>query len=371
MSLIIISLLIYFVIIIWFILGIRKNSAVLNNKIRSLSVIVSVHNEENNIESCLQSLVNQDFPAENFEIIVINDRSTDRTEEIIVKWAKKYKNIKSLNIKFTPPGIFSKKHALNEGIKLSSSDILCFTDADCLPGPNWLQGIVSVFHSDSSMVVGLAPLFPCNSSKPPFWQRFLAYESWINGFSIIASVQNNFPLTCAGRNLAYSKSEFNKIGGFSRINHSLSGDDDLLMFQFEQKSTKRIKALTDPDSLVISGTVKNLRQLWFQKTRHFSAGRYYPIDKKLFYTVWQSCSLLLIVAPILAIFVQWLSIWFSLVLLLVKFSVDFIYHFIGFKKYKILSQLRYFILFEFVYNFYILFFGFAGLIKKPVWSSDK
>jgi cellulose synthase/poly-beta-1,6-N-acetylglucosamine synthase-like glycosyltransferase len=93
-----------------------------------ISIIIPACNEERNIEEALQSVLNQDY--ENLEFIVINDRSTDRTGEILRRLAKGDSRIQVADIKALPKGWLGKNHALHSGAQQAAGDILLFTDAD-------------------------------------------------------------------------------------------------------------------------------------------------------------------------------------------------------------------------------------------------
>ncbi len=97
-----------------------------------ISIIVAARNEEANIGRCLQSLVQQNYPAGLFEIIITDDRSTDGTAAIVKNYQLRYPFIKLVTVNQISTGLPPKKNALNEAIKKSRFDILAFTDADCI-----------------------------------------------------------------------------------------------------------------------------------------------------------------------------------------------------------------------------------------------
>ena len=354
--------------VIWFFIGFNRKQAHTNTKTNFVSIIVAAHNEEKNIGRCLRALTRQTYPANLFEIIVVDDRSTDGTADVAASFAETHPQVKLHYIDETPPGMPPKKHALNTGIQQAKGEILCFTDADCRPGKSWLENILQAFAEDVGMAIGFTHLIPAQGEKPPLWQRFVAYDSWITGFVSISSISNHFPLTCGGGNLAYRKKTFLTVSGFSTIAQSLSGDDDLLMHIFAKNAGQKIIALKDPGAVVVSETVASLDQLRRQKTRHFSAGKYYPFSKKLFYFFWQGSSVVLTVFPIVALCSKSIAFQSAIFALFVKWSVDFLFHFSGFRKYKMATLLKYFLLYQIVYPFYYLLLGLAGRIKKPVWQ---
>ena len=94
-----------------------------------VSVIIPAYNEENTIESCLNSLLNQTIGKESYEVIVVDDGSTDSTSEIIKRYP----------VKLFRQGNSGPATARNLGAKNSSGEIILFTDADCVAEPNWIE----------------------------------------------------------------------------------------------------------------------------------------------------------------------------------------------------------------------------------------
>ena len=95
-----------------------------------LSVLVAAKDEEKNIETCVRTLLQQDYP--NFELIVINDRSTDRTQEILESIAAgDQARLKIVQIEELREGWFGKNNAMREGVERAGGEWLCFSDADC------------------------------------------------------------------------------------------------------------------------------------------------------------------------------------------------------------------------------------------------
>ncbi|MCK5557685.1 MAG: glycosyltransferase, partial [Candidatus Hydrogenedentes bacterium] len=99
------------------------------NPAPKVSVIVAGKDEEDNIEACLRSLAEQDYP--NFEIIVCDDRSADGTGAIIDRLAEGDKRIRAVHIDHLPDGWKGKNHALQQGSDLATGEYFFFTDADC------------------------------------------------------------------------------------------------------------------------------------------------------------------------------------------------------------------------------------------------
>ena len=119
-----------------------------------VSVIIAARNEEENISRCLISVLNQSYPASLYEIIVVNDRSTDRTRAILEGFAAEYDRVVEVHVSNTPTGWAPKKHAIQTGIEKARGELLLFTDADCEVGPEWIDALVSLFEPDTGVVIG-------------------------------------------------------------------------------------------------------------------------------------------------------------------------------------------------------------------------
>ncbi|HIN66822.1 MAG TPA: glycosyltransferase [Candidatus Obscuribacterales bacterium] len=111
-----------------------------SEELPSISVVVPVRNEEGKVARCLESLALQDYP--NFDIVVVNDKSTDASGQIISELAKKYSNIEVIQGRDSRTGWLGKCNALNHGSPHAKGDWLVFSDADTYHHPNSLRDAV-------------------------------------------------------------------------------------------------------------------------------------------------------------------------------------------------------------------------------------
>lgn len=95
----------------------------------AVTVLVAAKDEQDNIERCVRSLLSQDYPE--YEVIALNDRSTDRTPEILDKLAEEYDRLRVIHITELRDGWFGKNNAMRTGVDNARGQLLCFTDADC------------------------------------------------------------------------------------------------------------------------------------------------------------------------------------------------------------------------------------------------
>ncbi len=248
-----------------------------------ISVIVAARNEELNIGRCLRSLVEQNYPLGLFEVIIVDDRSTDETAAIVRNYQLKYPFISLVSINKIASDLPPKKNALNEAIKRSRFDILAFTDADCVPPPIWLSSIAREFLPDVGVVAGYCPMaqrFPRTLFEGWFdsFLRYIEVKKWVGA---AAGVGLGNAYLSSGGNLAYRKRVFHEVGGYESIKHSVSGDDDLFIQLIQRETRWRIRYMISRESSVETAPPPSLAFFISQQRRHFSAAAYYPLRMKI------------------------------------------------------------------------------------------
>lgn len=144
-----------FTILFGFIRVRRWNKIERNETTPFVSVIVVARNEETNLKRLLPQLLTQNYSS--YEVIVVNDRSDDRTREVIEEHQLKFSHLRTVNILNLSNDLPAKKNALQTGIQISKGEILFFTDADCVLGKNWLQTMSRAFVADVGLVAGYSP----------------------------------------------------------------------------------------------------------------------------------------------------------------------------------------------------------------------
>lgn len=262
-----------------------------------VSVIVAARNEEQTIENLLRHLLTQDYP--NYEVIIVNDRSTDSTARLVGQYQGEHPKIQKLDILTASPTMPAKKHALSAGIAVSSGDILFFTDADCMPPPQWISSLVSAFDEGVGLVAGYSPYLAKEQSQrgsllSEMLQSFIRYEEFKGGTWAAGSIGLQRAWLCTGRSLAYRRRVFDEVGGFEKIKHSVSGDDDLFLQLVRRTTQWQIRYVTAPESHVPTHPPLTFREFVRQRTRHFSAGKYFPLSMKAFFLTFHASNLMLV-----------------------------------------------------------------------------
>lgn len=227
-----------------------------------VSVIIAARNEEANIRRCLESVLNQSYPADRCEIIVVNDRSSDRTAEIAEACLCAHPQGKLISIENTPSGYSPKKWALQKGIERSQGEVLLFTDADCVVSYRWIEKMISYFDERTTMVTGFSAI------EAGTWFERLQAMDFLALMTCAAGACNlGFPLSASGQNLAYRRSAFHAVNGFHPVMTRISGDDVLMLQLFRKQKTGKIVFSTDPDSFVKTLPAAHLKTLIHQRAR--------------------------------------------------------------------------------------------------------
>lgn len=249
----------------------------LDGEVRA-SVIIAVRNEENNIFQLLDALARQDYPANLYEVIIVNDHSEDSTLEILQ--ASRIPGL-SLHIIDLPEAVSSKKKAIAAGIENSAGELIITTDADCTMSSSWISTIVSFYQSTGAKFIA-APvnMIPEKSLKDIFQSLDFLTLQGITG----ASVHKHFHTMCNGANLSYPKTAFQEVNGFENIDAIPSGDDMLLMYKIFSRYPDRTFYLKSPEAIVTTGAEKTWKEFWNQRIRWASKAIHYK-DKRIFYVL--------------------------------------------------------------------------------------
>ncbi len=288
-----------------------KHSDLSDKKSEFVSVIIAVKNEARLLPRCLSALVHQSYPDEQYEILVIDDHSTDETWSILQAFAVLYPGVHPLKVDRINYKS-SKKSALETGILMASGSLLLLTDADSVPPFRWIQSMVNRFTPRTGLVAGFSPQ---TIPDKPVWDNILFIDSLAAAFVSAATIGWGRGVTCAGRNLAYRKQAYKDVQGFSSTPDKLSGDDDFILRSIARHPVWQVTYTFQQKSCVPAQGPPTLKTFWNQKRRHLSAGRSYSTTSKIGYGVYHSLNLIL-----------WSGLfWFPGILALaLKWIIDFL-----------------------------------------------
>ncbi len=237
----------------------------------TVTIIVSARNEEEHLPHLLNCLSAQDYPTGKLEICLVDDRSTDRTGELLADFAAHNRHVRHFTIHDTLPHFAPKKRALDHAIRHSQGEIILLTDADARPGPQWVREMAAQFHPGVVMICGYSPYFP----RTNLWQNILALEYFSLAAVAAGSIGAGRPLTCTGSNFAYRRDAFFSVNGFEGIAHFISGDDDLFLHKMHNHHLGRIGYAAHPRVHAPVRPPASWRDFQSQRTRYASKGRHY------------------------------------------------------------------------------------------------
>ncbi len=339
-----------------------------NDYLPFVSVVIAARNEEKNIKPLIKSLLKQSYPKNKFEVIIINDRSTDNTLKILNQSKTFLSQLLVLNVKTTPIGWAPKKWALKFGIDQSNGEIILQTDADCIVPQKWIEKIVTQF-SDKSVGFVAAPS-PMGSSNSLIDKLFFL-DSMAQDAISASGFLNNIALTCSGRNISFRKAIYNHVDGYVGTESIPSGDDDLLMHKIYNLHKYKMIFLLSKDVVVLSDAPKTFKQFLLQRMRFASKGLlYYKIDTNTIFR------LILPLILITNIFCFYFLICFLnnptiylLILFIIKNLADL---YITYNYHYSIDQPFSFLSFSFlsiIHPIYIITFGIIGSLINVRWKN--
>lgn len=243
----------------------------------AITVIIPARNEAQNIGHCVQSILNQNYPTELFEIIVVDDHSTDNTADIVKAFPQKQLRCLLLKDYVTDNKNAYKKKAIEMAIHQASGSLIVTTDADCFMEKHWLSSIAAFYETHQPAFIA-APVAICAGNS--FLSIFQALDFMTLQGITGASVHQKMHSMCNGANLAYEKKAFEEVGGFAGIDHIASGDDMLLMHKIYQRHPQRIGFLKSPKAIVQTQPMTTWKAFFNQRIRWASKADKYD-DKRI------------------------------------------------------------------------------------------
>jgi biofilm PGA synthesis N-glycosyltransferase PgaC len=239
-----------------------------------VSVIICAKNEAENLGRFLPLVLRQDYPK--FEVVVVNDSSTDDTERILMELASEHSHLRYTSIPEDEKLKRGKKLALTIGLKAARYGHILLTDADCYPvSDQWIKLMASHFSSRHRIVLGYGGY----EKKKGLLNILIRYETTFTAMQYLSYAILGKPYMGVGRNLAYDKALFFENKGFATHYHLASGDDDL--FVNANATRENCVAEFSPESHTRSVPETSFRSWIRQKKRHLSAGSHYHTGSRI------------------------------------------------------------------------------------------
>jgi cellulose synthase/poly-beta-1,6-N-acetylglucosamine synthase-like glycosyltransferase len=341
-------------------IGLKRLRNTNADKTFSVSIIIAARNEQKRIRPCLESLEKLNYPADKYEIIFVDDNSSDNTMKLIRSFSDQYDNWHCIHLEEKSAHLRGKKNALLHGIKAAKGELIFTTDADCIIPSDWLRKMVNYFQPGISMILGYSPLLKSNK----FYFRLLQFDNLFSAIAAAAPAKLGYPFTSVGRNLAYRKESYENMGGFLSLKKFRSGDDIHLTGQFRHNNHGKIDYCADSDTFVSTQIPLTTKELYQQQLRK---------NSKTFQLSAVSISVMLtlflyyILIPLMPV-LNPMQIIAWLVLILIKMFLEFL---VLVKAAKIFSQkdlIPHIPLMQIIYPIYIIFFSIIGAFQLYQWK---
>ena len=360
MVLIICSLIVfilYSLLILTFILGWKRIFSYEPKGITDLdfpvSIIVPCKNEQENIMKLITCLAQQSY--QNFELIIVNDHSTDATLNYIRRAKKDFSNILVIDAEG-----HGKKNALKEGIIKAKSNLIITIDADCMPSYHWIEAIANFYKR-----------FPCDliicplglSDKDNLFSRVQALEFTSLVGSAAGAAGAGMPILCNGANLAFTKEVWLK--SHKDLHDEEQSGDDIFLLESIKKSGGKIRFIKSEAAFVKTKPPKNISE-FIQQRRRWAGKSIFYSDWQLIFTAAIVFSISLISLAYLAMSIEkWQYIIGFLVLFVFKYAIDTYFLYIVRRFFQLDRIWVYSLVLSFFYPFYVIFIAISSLTFRP------
>jgi len=332
----------------------------------NFSIIVPFRNEADNLEELLQSFSDLDYPKDQFEIILINDFSSDNYKPIIEGFKDTFPNLSCIDSEISD--ISPKKAALNLGISNAQYDWILTTDADCTVPKNWLKAYNQKIKNDKPFLIAGLVQF---SDVKTFLDRFQTLDLLSLQATLLGTFGQQKPILCHGANLCYSKALFYELNGFKSHQNIASGDDVFLLESALKRHPDKVTVLNSLEASVTTHTEPIFKKLLSQRTRWAAkASAYKNAHIKTVGLIVFAMNLLLIVLGVLSLLGLFKSQLFLLIFL-VKFNIDALILYSTARYFKQESVLKSYILSSFLYPLFSVTSVFLGLTNGFTWKGRK
>lgn len=336
------------------------------NSATQFTVIIPARNEASNIKACVDSILNQDYPADAFEIIVIDDFSEDDTAFIVHALSQQYPQVRLLKLAdYCKEGetLAYKKKAIEIAVAEAKGDWILTTDADCIVPTRWLLLYNAYIQANQPCFVAAPVMFIKTAGVLNQFQLldFLALQ----GITAAAVGAGKHSMS-NGANLGFEKTAFIAVGGYQGVDHIASGDDMFLMHKMKQTLHKPVGYLFHPDAIVLTAAMDTWKGFIMQRIRWASKARYYD-DRSITLVL-----TLVYFFNLSFICLAFMGSW-STLLIALAFKTFFELFFLDpvAKFFKLQPELKHFVLYQPIHIVYNIAAGLFGQLKTYSWKGRK
>ena len=335
----------------------------IENQIQTVSIVIAFRNEYENLNTLVQSLRSLDFPLTQFELIFIDDQSTDNSSLFLQSLLENSQINYSI---FNNPSS-GKKSALALGATKAKYEKLLFTDADVAFQPGWIQALLAAQSDTIKMVCGPV-VFANNTGFFDKWKQLEFIGLICSGAAYIAA---NKPILANGANLLINKSDYLELLSKHHGSHYASGDDVFLLHTLHEKHPGSISFAFDKEAIVRTNSPQNLLAFVQQRLRWASKATGYKNADSIFLSVFVLLYSLMILVSLILSFWQ----YYFLLAFLVLFSVKLLTDWLFFKRclpfYNLQNERYNYLLGCLIHMIYIPVIAALTFIVRPTWKGRK
>ena len=330
------------------------------------TVIIPARNEAANIKACVDSILAQDYPADAFEIIVIDDFSEDDTAFIVTALSQQYSQVRLIQLAdHCKDGetLAYKKKAIEIAVAEAKGDWILTTDADCIVPKKWLLLYNAYIQEHQPCFVGAPVMF---IKTPGILNQFQVLDFLALQGITAAAVGAGKHSMSNGANLGFEKTAFIAVGGYQGVDHIASGDDMFLMHKMKQTLHKPVGYLFHPDVIVLTAAMDTWKGFIMQRIRWASKARYYD-DRSITMVL-----TLVYFFNLSFVCLAFMGSW-STLLIALAFKTFFELFFLDpvAKFFRLQPELKYFVFYQPIHIVYNIAAGLFGQLKTYSWKGRK
>ncbi len=321
------------------------------------TVLVCARDEEDNIERCLASLEALNYPNDRLEVLIVDDKSTDRTPQILAEWKQRMPNLTVLRTGEEVLQLKGKVNALTQGMDAARGEFVMITDADSTVQPNWVREYMKYYSNDTGMVASITLL------EQKYFLDGVQSIDWSYLLGMACAAANiKIPLSVIGNNISVRRAAYESVGGYRKIPFSVTEDHALFQAIWNKKRSNgaaqwKVRFPLHPDLVVMSEPCPDFKSWWRQKHRWVKGGEGLKFVGYVIFIM----ALLAHLAVILAFFM--LPPMIAILTIGIKCGADLCIILPVLIRTHKLSLLKYFL----AYEIYLLFFVFS----MPIMMAQK
>ena len=332
------------------------------NEAPGVTVLVCAWNEKENLTELLPLLDAQEYPE--FEVILLDDRSDDGSEDFMRENIHSWKNIRYIRINDEFDHVTPKKYALTVGMKQAKFPVALMTDADCRPNSlHWITAMTSQINEEKNIVIGFSPY----EKESGLLNWFIRCETFYAAVQYLSFSLSGLTYMGVGRNIMYKTQVFFANKGFYRHRHIMGGDDDIFLNEVSTSSNTAISI--EPESFVYSKPKSTWSGWLRQKRRHLAVSQFYRKRNKIMLGVLSASHVAVWLLGLLTLAYALVG---KDVLLLqelgvvvgVRWIIQWVLFFIINRKLDNTVEWFSFLLMDFAFFIYYVFFGFFVMTRR-------